>query len=143
MPRAVQIVHAEVASRVRTMIINACAARRAGNTPEEMNQLLRCVALPQCHLPNMHPPLPFCKTQAGARLSVCLVGAVASVFCEDHISIWRQCCCRLAAMLTRFPLPRGSAEGEVIASSIAARCWLSERQVGISSVLHMCCCLWQ
>ena len=41
MPRAVQIVHAEVASRVRTMIINACAARRAGNTPEEMHQLLR------------------------------------------------------------------------------------------------------
>jgi len=41
--RAVQIVHAEVASRVRTMIINACAARRAGNTPEEMNQLLRWV----------------------------------------------------------------------------------------------------
>jgi hypothetical protein len=46
MPRAVQIVHAEVASRVRTMIINACAARRAGNTPEEMNQLLRCAGLP-------------------------------------------------------------------------------------------------
>jgi hypothetical protein len=45
MPRAVQIVHAEVASRVRTMIINACAARRAGNTPEEMNQLLRWVVL--------------------------------------------------------------------------------------------------
>ena len=42
MPRAVQIVHAEVASRVRTMIINACASRRASNTPEEMNQLLRC-----------------------------------------------------------------------------------------------------
>jgi hypothetical protein len=39
-------------------------------------------------------------------------------------------CRRLAAMLMRFPLPRGSAEGEVIASSIAARCWLSERQVG-------------
>ena len=41
---------------------------------------------------------------------------------------------RLAALLTRFPLPRGSAEGEVIASSIAARCWLSERQVCVSSL---------
>jgi hypothetical protein len=43
-------------------------------------------------------------------------------------------------MLTRFPLPRGSAEGEVIASSIAARCWLSERQVGMQCFLQMCCC---
>ena len=40
-------------------------------------------------------------------------------------------------MLTRFPLPRGSAEGEVIASSIAARCWLSERQVGMHRFLQM------
>ena len=51
--------------------------------------------------------------------------------------VLRRCCCRLAALLTRFPLPRGSAEGEVIASSIAARCWLSERQVGMYRFLHM------
>jgi hypothetical protein len=56
------------------------------------------------------------------------------------MSIKRQRCCRLAALLTRFPLPRGSAEGEVIASSIAARCWLSERQVGMQCFLQMCCC---
>jgi hypothetical protein len=64
MPRAVQIVHAEVASRVRTMIINACAARRAGNTPEEMNQLLRCVVLPQSRLPPMHLPLLLVQTMS-------------------------------------------------------------------------------
>ena len=56
------------------------------------------------------------------------------------MSIWRRCCCRLAALLTRFPLPRGSAEGEVIASSIAARCWLSERQVGMQCSSQMRCC---
>lgn len=40
--RAVQIVHAEVASRVRGMIIDACAAKRSDNTTAEMEHLLRC-----------------------------------------------------------------------------------------------------
>ncbi len=42
MGRAVQVVHAEVASRVRSMIIDACAAKRAENTAEEMSHLLGC-----------------------------------------------------------------------------------------------------
>ena len=74
MPRAVQIVHAEVASRVRTMIINACAARRAGDTPEEMNQLLRCVVLLETDAPTMHLQLLWCTTRAGHRLHVCFIG---------------------------------------------------------------------
>lgn len=53
-------------------------------------------------------------------------GRVLLGVCPTPSMRWRH---RLAALLTRFPLPRGSAEGEVIASSIAARCWLSERQV--------------
>lgn len=87
MPRAVQIVHAEVASRVRTMIINACAARRAGNTPEEMNQLLRCVALLMsiCHLSPMHLSLPLVHNKGGwptehvPRIS-CLYGTLLEIY---------------------------------------------------------------
>lgn len=37
--------------------------------------------------------------------------------------------CRLAALLGQFPLPRDSAEGEVISSSIVGKSGLSERQV--------------
>jgi len=73
--RAVQIVHAEVASRVRGMIIDACAAKRSDNTTAEMEHLLR-----------------------------------------------------LAALLGQFPLPRGSAEGEVISASIVGKSGLPERQ---------------
>ena len=65
MPRAVQIVHAEVASRVRTMIINACAARRAGDTPEEMNQLLRCTVLLQTDSPTVHLQLLLVHDKGG------------------------------------------------------------------------------
>lgn len=43
--RASQIVHAEIASRVRSMIIDACAAKRSSNTAEHMQQMLRLSAL--------------------------------------------------------------------------------------------------
>lgn len=75
MKRAVQIVHAEVASRVRNMMIDACAARRAGNSAEH--------------------------TQLMTKLS---------------------------NLLESFPLPRNSAEGEVIASTISTKTTVEERK---------------
>ena len=37
--------------------------------------------------------------------------------------------CRLTGILEKFPLPRGSAQGELVAAGIKQRCTLLEREV--------------
>lgn len=70
--RAVQVVHAEVASRVRSMIIDACAAKRAENTAEEMSHLLGCDPRPAAaHAPLRRPPVAALKQHAHTACVSC------------------------------------------------------------------------